>query len=237
MGAFRPTGFAGDLERRIFPGDLMVGGENFATLTTAGAGTWTAAMIASGLLTRTGPGAGYTDTTDTADAILKALAGTNPGPDAIPGSTFRFTLINTVAFLLTLAAGRGVTLGANGSNVVNVAASLVREYLFTILNNTPEFTIPCATTNAQLGVTFVLPPNMVSLPMGQADNPQGITVTPGMVVTGTGIAANTTVAGVTQGQGGVTGVTLSQNATATNNPVALTFSPNIRIDGVRSSTL
>jgi hypothetical protein len=80
---------------------------------------------------------------------------------------------------------------------------------------------------------------MAALPMGAADNPQGISITPGQIVTGTGINAGTTVLGVTQGPGGVTGVTLSANATATSaaGGVPLTFSPNIRIDGLRSSTL
>lgn len=239
MSGLRQIGADGGLQRKVVPGDLMIGGEQITAgaLTTVGAGTWTAALMATGIITRTGPAGGYTDTTDTADAILKALAGSGPAPDLAPGNTFRLTFINTVAFLMTLAAGRGVTLGANGSGVVNCAASLVREYLLTVLNNTPEVGLPCSTTNASTAVLFVLPSGMSGLPFGSADNPQGVVITAGMVVTGTGIAANTTVAAVQQGPGGLTGVTLSQNATATNNPIGLTFSPAVRIDGIRSATL
>jgi hypothetical protein len=127
---------------------------------------------------------------------------------------------------MTFAAGTGVIAG---SGTLSVAASLVREYLITILNATPQQLINCATTNASAVVTFNLQANQAALPMG--------TVTPGMTVSGTGITAGTTVLGVTQGVGGITGVTLSANATATNNPVGLTFLPTVQFDGIRSSTL
>lgn len=227
--------------RTIAPGDILGGGEAITAgkLVTIGAGTILGAAIASGIITRTGPTAGYTDTTDTANNILQALAGAANAPPALPGSTFRMLFINTVAFAMTLAAGRGVVLGTNGANVVNCAASLVREYLLTILNNTPEVSLNANTVNNSPTVTFVLPPNMLSLPMGQASNTQGLTITPGMSVTGTGVAAATTVIGITQGQGGIVGVTLSANATATSavGGVSLTFSPTIEIDGLRSTSL
>lgn len=246
MPAFRPSGYSGDLERRTYPGDLLVGGESpnaaVGAITTVGAGVWTAAAIASGFITRTGPAGGYTDTTDTAQNILAALAGNNNIADLVPGSTFRFLFVNKVAQAMTLAAGRGVTLGAGLSGVVNVAASLVREYIMTVLSNTPEVTLNATFLAAGPAVTFVLPPNMLAFPMGGADNPQGITLTPGMIVTdnttGGNITAGTTILGITQGQGGITGVTLSANP-AGNSAAAgdsLTFSPNIRIDGLRSAT-
>ena len=49
-------------------------------ITTAGAGTLTAAAMVGGLIPRTGPTAGFTDTTDTAaniDALLAAGSGSN----------------------------------------------------------------------------------------------------------------------------------------------------------------
>lgn len=242
MSAIRVTGFDGaNIERSLYPGDIIAQGEAIVAgaLTTVGAGGWTGALVATGIITRTGPVGAYTDTIDTAQNILTALAGNANAANMVPGTTFRLTFINTVAFAMTLAASRGITLGTNGSGVVNCAASLVREYLCTVLNASTEVTLNCNTTNASPVVTFVLPPNMTALPMGAADNPQGIAITPGMIVTGTGVTAGTTVIGVTQGQGGVTGVTLSANATATSavGGVSLQFSPNIRIDGVRSGTL
>lgn len=236
----RPVARESGLLREMNPGDVLGGGETFppGKLTTAGAGTWTAAMIASGLITRTGPAGGYTDTTDTAANIIAALAGNFPAADMLPGSTFRLRFMNTVAFAMTLAAGAGVTLGTNGTNVVNCAASLVREYLITVLNATPPVTLTGTFTNANPNVLFVLPPGMLSFPLGQADNPQGITITTGMIITdnttGGNITAGTTVAGLIYGQGGITGVIMSANG-AGNSAAAgdsLTFNSSVRIDGL-----
>lgn len=87
-------------------------------ITTAGAGTLTAAAIASGLIKRTGPGAGYEDTTATAAQLLAIW------PEAEVGDTFQFIIINGVAQANTMAAGAGVTL----AGTVNNAASKVRLY-------------------------------------------------------------------------------------------------------------
>lgn len=225
------------VSRPILPGDMAAGGENIlgGNLTTAGAGTVTAAMIANGIVRRTGPAGGFTDTFDTSTNIITALLGGAPqsmgggagncGIDIVPGTTFRLLYINTVAQAMTYAGGLGVK---SGTGTLDVAASLWREYLLTVLNSTPQQLLNCATTNASAVVTFNLQANQVSLPMG--------TVTPGMTVSGTGITAGTTVLGVTQGVGGITGVTLSANATATNNPIGLTFLPTIQIDSLRSGT-
>lgn len=226
----RPKVGAGEasISREVMPGDLLAGGENILAggIATAGNGTLTGAAIATGIIRRTGPGGAYTDTTDTSTNILAAIAGNAQGADVLPGTTFRLLFINTVAFAMTFAAGSGVV---SGTGTLGVAASLVREYLLTVLNSTPQSIQNCSTTNASAVVTFNLPANAPALPMG--------TITPGMSVSGTGITAGTTVLGVTYGQGGITGVTLSANATATNNPVALTFLPTIQIDGIRSTTL
>lgn len=75
-------------------------------ITTVGAGTLTAAAIAGGLITRSGPTDVYTDTTATGAQILAAL-----GADTPVGATRLLTIKNTVAFAQTLAAGAsGVTL-------------------------------------------------------------------------------------------------------------------------------
>lgn len=218
----------------VMPGDLIAGGESVlgGALATVGAGTWTAGLIGNGILYRTGPVAGYADTTDTATNILAALAGNGSGAEALAGTTFRMRFINTVAFAMTLTLGTGIV---TGLGTLNVAASLWREYLWTILNTTPSQIINCGTTNASAVVTFNFPPGMTSYPIGS--DPRAVNITPGATVSGTGISAGTTVLGVTQGQGGITGVTLSANATATNAAVALTFGPTMRLDSLGSGTL
>jgi hypothetical protein len=212
---------------QLSPGTIVAGGENVlaGALTTVGAGTWLGAAIATGIIRRTGPVGAYIDTTDTATNILLALAGNGPGADVLPGTTFRTMFINTVAQAMTFAAGVGVVVG---TGTLDCAASLIREYLWTVKNTTPQVILNCATTNASAVVTFNLPPGQSSLPIGPAVN--AVNITPGATVSGTGITAGTTVIGLTMGQGGITGVTLSANATATTNPVALTFGPTILVD-------
>lgn len=73
-------------------------------LTTVGAGVLTAAALVGRIVTRTGPVAAFSDTTDTALLIVAAL------PSVIPGQSFRVTIKNTTAFAQTLIGGVGVTL-------------------------------------------------------------------------------------------------------------------------------
>lgn len=73
-------------------------------ITTVGNGTLTAAAMLGGIITRTGPVAAYTDTTDTAANIIAAVGSFNSG------GTFLMNVKNATAFVQTLAAGTGVTL-------------------------------------------------------------------------------------------------------------------------------
>jgi len=73
-------------------------------ITTAGAGTLTAAGIVGGVITRSGASAAYSDATDTAVAIVAAI------PMVKAGMTFEFVVKNTVGFNETITAGAGVTL-------------------------------------------------------------------------------------------------------------------------------
>lgn len=234
MSLTQVIGFKGGIQaERLMPGDILATGESLinGALATVGAGVWTGAEIASGIIYRTGSTAGYTDTTDSAVNILNALGGNNPAAPTVPGTSFRLTFINSVAFAHTFAAGSGVVAGVG---VMNAAASTWREYLVTVLANGPQSILTCSTTNTSPTVTFVLPPGQVSLP---SQGPGSITILPGMTVSGTGITGGTTVLGITQGIGGTIGVTLSANATATNAAVQLTFGPTIKFDGLRSGTL
>jgi hypothetical protein len=73
-------------------------------ITTVGNGVLTSAGLVGGLITRTGPVAAYTDTTDAAAAIVAATSGFTLG------ATIFMRIKNATAFLQTLAAGTGVTL-------------------------------------------------------------------------------------------------------------------------------
>ena len=104
---------------------------NTANATTTGA-TLTAASLVGGVITRTGPTAAFTDTTDTATAIVAAII------NAQVGASFDLTIINTVAFAGTIAAGAGVTLAGTTS----LAATSTRRFIGTITSvATPAVTL------------------------------------------------------------------------------------------------
>lgn len=214
-------------------GDIAGLAETIGTLTTVGAGTILAATLAQGILVRSGPVGGFTDTTDTATNILAAISGNLSQAIVQPGSTWRFRYINSVAQAMTFAAGAGVVAGIG---TLNVAASLVRDYLITVLSTQIPVTVQSNTTNASAVVTFVFPPGLTAYKIGP--DPSAVNIQVGATVSGTGITVGTTVIGVTTNQAGVTGVTLSANATATSvaGGVALTYGPTIKFDSLCSMT-
>lgn len=215
--------------RQAGPGDILASGEVLGALATVGAGTWTGALIAGGIIRRTGPVGGYTDTTDTAQNILTSLGGNDFAANVLPGTSFRFMFLNTVAQAMTFAAGRGVVAGLG---VLNGTASLVREYLLRVLNSSPEVTTTVGTTNASAIVTLDTP-----LAAG--------TITPGMLVTAANVTAGTKVAGVTYGRTStrdntdkICSITLDANATGTvASGTSAIFSPVVEINGLREGTL
>lgn len=88
-------------------------------LATAGAGTYTAALITSGIITRDPNGASRTDTTDTAAAILTAAQVL--GLLMNDYEEMFFYVINTAdaAETITLAGGTSVTLQGIGTIAQN----------------------------------------------------------------------------------------------------------------------
>lgn len=98
-----PDGSGRSLSSAFQPSAISAGEVN-TSITTAGAGTLTAAAIIGGVTTRSGPTAVYTDTTDTAALIQAAW------PGGAVGSSLEVTIKNTVPFAATLAGGTGVTL-------------------------------------------------------------------------------------------------------------------------------
>lgn len=87
---------------------------NYQTLTTAGAGTWTGALIAGGIIYRSGPTGNFTDTVDTAANIISAV-GNSAQVQANNGWLLFF--VNTTAFQATIAGASGVTIGGNATPV------------------------------------------------------------------------------------------------------------------------
>lgn len=226
MSLATPLVMDGQLARTMVPGDVLNTQEQVQTLTTAGAGTVTAQMLLSGILSRTGPTGAVADTFPTASALIAALSANggyvgsgslSPGGSLSPNASFRVRYINNVAFALTATA-------PDTSCVVTsptINASSVKDFLITIVNGTPLYIAnSCSTTNGSAVVT--------GLTQSQTMN-----ITPGMLVTGTGIPGSTTVLSVQPG----VGVTLSANATATNNPIALTFSPRYTVLGLGQGLL
>lgn len=214
-------------------GDILLGGESYSAgaNATVGAATLTGAQLVTGIIARTGSTGAYTDTTDTAANIIAALAGNGYAAETLQGSSFRCRILNTVAFIETLAAGTGVILG---SGVTANAASSFRDYLFTILNPGPSYTVNSNTATSAT-VTFVIPNGQFALLVGP--NPAAINISPGMSVTGSGVPAGATVLNVIYGQGGITGVLLSAATTTTLANTPLVFGPSVRVDGIGSGLI
>lgn len=96
-------------------------------LSTVGAGTITAAGIASGIVVRSGgqSGTAFTDTTDTAANIIAAIANANIG------ANFQFTYQNTTNAPATLANGSGVTVSGITTVYANSTATFLVTYTAT----------------------------------------------------------------------------------------------------------
>jgi hypothetical protein len=223
MSLVKPLVMHNGLQRQGQQGDLPDNMEIQDANATAGAAVLTGDQFASTLLFRSGPGANFNDTTPDASVLLASLmenmyqGSAGSAPIGIqPGASYRLRYVNTVAFIATLVAGVGITL----AGTTTVAASSIRDYLITCLNGSPQQLIAANTVNGSAVVTG----------MSAA---QTTLLTPGMLVTGTGIAGGTTVNSVQPG----VGVTLSANATATNNAVALTFNPRFEVRGIGQMAL
>jgi hypothetical protein len=195
--------------RRAAQGDLMGLAEIVATLATVGAGALTGALLASNILSRTGPAGAVADTVDTASNIINAVG------NGATGDTWRLRYINNVAFAITVTGVTGVTV-TNG--VVN--ASSVKDFLLTLTCATPQAVVVGNTTNASAVVTGLTAAQTATLGVGQ-------------LVSGTSISGGTTILSIQPG----VGFTMSANATATGVNVALTANPTVSILGLGQGLL
>lgn len=113
------VGDGSGIDRLSQPGDGLMMFPKVTALTTAGAGTLLAALLLTGMLLRTGPGAGYADTIDTGANLDAKL------PNMQVGESISMLYVNSVAFASTITAAVGVTLGSAAANNV-IAASTGR---------------------------------------------------------------------------------------------------------------
>jgi hypothetical protein len=215
----KPVIYDGSQQRIIQQGDTLALGEFDASLTTVGAGTLLAVHILSGFLNRTGvTGGAFADTLDTVSNILAGLQNQNSN-GVQPGTSIRFRYKNNATTqTATVTAGTGWTV----SGTMTVATNTWRDFLITFQSTFPSQIIPGILVNASAVVTG----------MSAA---QTALLQPGMAVSGTNIAASSTILSI---QSGV-GVTLNNAATG-NSPYpgsALTFVPTATITNEGAGTL
>ena len=139
--------------------DLLLG---VTALTTAGAGTITAAAMLSGGVNRTGPTSAFTDTTDTAAAVQGDWTG------GAVSNSFDLTYINTTAFNATLAGGSGVTLvgalivPANSTAVYRVIWTGTHTLSMTELSVVSNTSLPSAIVTTLNATTGSLPAGAIT---------------------------------------------------------------------------
>lgn len=108
--AKRPDGMV----QPVGPGDgiLEYTDPQTSALVTVGAGVLSSSLLASGMIYRTGPTAGYTDTVDT---VANLDAGV--GAQMSPGDCIGVNYSNQVAFAATIAGGTGITLSSTKTTI------------------------------------------------------------------------------------------------------------------------
>lgn len=155
--------------------------EVITTLSTVGAGTITGAGIAGGITSRTGAQTGtpFTDTTDTAAAIISGRI------NARIGQMWEYTYVNTTNAVATLAGGTGVT----PSGITAIPAGYAVKYLVT-------YTAAATIT-------------MVAISVAQAATSEQSLILAGSTSGTTTLVATATAGSTTQTLPAVTGTTAS----------------------------
>lgn len=213
MSMLKPVVYDNALQRQLTVGDTLSAAEVIPATIATNAITITGAQLMGGFINRS-PGAAATDTIDSAANILLAISGGIGGQPVQNGITCRVRWLVTTAFATTVqsSANTGVTVSGGA-----IAASSWKDFLVTVTNGTPPQVLGGNTTNASAVIT-----GMTSV--------QTALLSVGMIVTN---AVNglqgTTIISVQPG----VGVTMSGNANATTTfPVAINFSPTVRVDGI-----
>lgn len=181
-----------------------VGALSSVALTTVGTGTITAAGIVAGVTSRSGSTAAFTDTTDTAAAIIAA-----EGSGTTTGTSFRWTYVNNTVAAATLAGGTGVTI----TGMTVIPPNSQAEYLVTVASATTVTILcigsgyfPASGTFTANGATPVTVTNAAVTATSQVDitlktvggtvsptRPNVLTITAGTGFTVGGVASDTSV--------------------------------------------
>lgn len=228
MALVRAAIYASDFLRGQLAGDLCAVGPVAAALTTAGAGTITAAMIAGGVIRRTGPAAGFTDTWPTSEQICAMLRSAPTQADFAPGLGVIVRYINTVAQanIMAVPSNEGISLSTSvHSSVVNCAASKWRDY-FLEMGSAPiaSVTVTGSTANGTKKLTL------------DTEAAAG-TISVGMSVYGTGVGASARVTNLVYGVSGVKEVWVDVNSTADGSSIVFSIKPTIIIHSLGSGDI
>jgi len=172
-------------------------------ITTAGNGTLTAAAIVGGLITRTGPTGAYTDTTDTAAAIVAAAGGVFTS-----GQIITFTVKNSVGFTQTINGGTGVTMPAN--NIVGPLQEATFEATVGGTAAAPTLTV------THVGTTSISMAPSVTAPVSTALNTVGAGT-----ITAAGINGGITARGGSQANAAFTDTTDTAANIVAGNPALI----------------
>lgn len=113
----------GGFSRNITPGDAVIRNRLLATLSTAGAGTLTAAMLLGGIIVRDTATANN-DTTSTGPLIVNAMLGNSGAGAPQVGETFECLYRNSTGAIMTIVGGTGVTVAGVAAVPVTVSSLL-----------------------------------------------------------------------------------------------------------------
>lgn len=236
--------FAG-VKAPMMPGDILDQSDQpiFAYTLSGAQNLLASELIRSRVISLNG-GAAHTLTLPTADAIVKALIGsinklsppdnalygtlpsqsvqTEWPPNSQPlqqGASYQQTFINNNSGTTTFAAP------ANSGVSILGTATLITvnwiDFLIRVLNSSPLVVLPVTTTNTTLTLTNVNQDLIAN-------------VTPGMSVFGTGIGAAAVVTAVNWD---TRVITVSVASTATADNVAVTFTPTVTFQRLRTGTV
>lgn len=240
----KPLAQVGSAKLQLNPGDILNLNEPaINSVSAAASAPLVAKDVIQGDVNLSG-GAAVTMTFPSADALVKALIGSinklSPPDNNLygtlpnqsvqlqwpgnvspldPGSSFRRIFQNNNSGTITFAAPS--TAGVSISGTATIATVLWIEFLVRILNASPLVIIPVTTTNTTLTLTNV-DQNLIA------------NVTPGMSVFGTGIGAAAVVTAVNYD---TKTISVSVASTATADNIAVTFTPTVVWQRLRSGTV
>lgn len=216
----RPQVVMNSQEGRLPAGVRTLMGLRRISDATNGNVVWPIAYVLAGWIDRSGPGAGYTDTTPSADQLLAAY------PDFTRGDSFHLQVTSSVAFANTIIAGAGITFAGTTA----IAASSTRDFLVTLLSEPKRTRVAVAsTTNANAVLTNVSVADASAIGIGMLAT--GVGIGASAIVTAINLSTNASaVPAVTTAT-----VTLSVVSTATADNIAVTFTPNFEMRGVRTA--